>query len=185
MKLKRLLGAENGWGGAMGTLLLLGFGAFFLGVSVVGLQDAARVKPEERTCAEWLASSSGAKWVTLSGCRLDVTQARAEGGRVLVPIFAADISSHAMLSSTDTELITLKDSVAALSAEEAKTFMSAHGAAAEPKTITGLVESGVLMQGKQPERLKTVIGLIVGLVAIALVVRSMFMRYLVDRDSAL
>lgn len=157
MKLKRLLGAENGWGGAIGTLLLLSFGVFFVVVGIAGLRDAARVKPEERSCAEWLADSSRVKWVTLTGCRLEVTQARPEKGRVLVPIIGGDT----MLSTTDTELV------------------------AEPKTITGYLESGVLMHGKQPERGKTVGGLLVGLVAIALVVRSVFMRFLVERDSTL
>lgn len=185
MKLKRLLGAENGWGGAAGTLLLLVFGAFFLVVNIAGLSDAARVKPVERPCAEWLTNSSGVKWVTLTGCKLDVTQARAENGRVLVPIYVDGMTSRATLSSTDTELIALKDSVAALSAEDAKAFMATHGAAAEPKAISGYFESDVLMQDKQPERGKTVFGLIVGLVAIALVVRTLFMRFLVERDSTL
>lgn len=180
MKLKRLLGAENGWGGAAGTLLLLGFGGFFLVMSVVELRDAARLKPEERACAEWLTNSSGAKWVTLTGCKLDVAQARAEDGRVIVPIVGGGL-----MSTTDTELIALRDALAALGPEEAKTFLSTHGAAAEPKSLTGYVESGVLMQGKQPERGKTVGLLIVGLVAIALVVRSLFMRFLVERDSTL
>jgi hypothetical protein len=177
MKLKQLLGAQHGWGGAIGTLLLLGFGAFFVVVSVAGLRDAARVKPEERTCGDL----GGSKWVTLTGCKLDVTQARVENGRVLVPITGSDLT----LSTADTELIALKDSLAALPAEEAKTFLSTHGAPAEPKTITGYVESGVLVQGKQPERTKVVVGLLVGLVAIALVVRSVFMRFLIERDSTL
>ncbi len=185
MKLKRLLGAENGWGGAAGTLLLLVFGAFFVVVNVAGLSDAARVKPVERPCAEWLANSSGVKWVALTGCKLDVTQARSEAGRVLVPIYVDGMTSRATLSSTDTELIALKDSLAALPVEEAKTFMSTHGAAAQPQSLTGYFESGVLMQGKQPERTKTVVGLLVGLVAIALVVRTLFMRFLVERDSTL
>jgi hypothetical protein len=161
VKLKRLLGAENGWGGAAGTLLLLGFGAVLLVFGVAGLRDAARVKPEERVCADWLANPSGAKWVTLTGCTLDVAQARAEEGRVLVPI-----AGGGLLSTTDTELLALKD-------------------AAESKPLTGLFESGVLVQSKQPERAKTVVSLLVGLVAIALVVRSVFMRFLIERDSTL
>jgi hypothetical protein len=185
VKLKRLLGAENGWGGAAGTLLLLVFGAFFVIVGVAGMSDAARVKPMERTCAEWLTNSSGAKWVTLTGCKLDVTQARSEDGRVLVPIFVDGMTSRSMLSTQDTELIALKDSLATLPAEEAKTFLSTHGLAAQPQVLTGYFESGVLMQGKQPERTKTVVSLLVGLVAIALAVRSVFMRFLVERDSTM
>ena len=181
MKLERLLGAENGWGGAIGTLLLLGLGAVFVVMGIVGLRDAARLKPEEHACAEWLTSSSGTRWVTLTGCKLDVTQARAEGGRVLVPMIGGEVT----LSTTDTELIALKDSLAGLGADEAKTFLSTHGAAAEPKTLTGYLESGVLVQGKQPERGKTLGVLLVGLVAIALAVRSVFMRFLVERDSTL
>ena len=133
MNLKRLLGAENGWGGAAGTLLLLVAGLGILLFSVADLSEASRLKPVERGCAEWLKDSSGAKWVTLVGCKLEV-----DGGVVL-----------------------------------------------GEGSVTGYVESGVLTPGAQPPRKNVLVGLIVGLIAVALAVRSMFMRYLVERDSTL
>lgn len=133
MNLKRLLGADNGWGGAAGTLLLLVAGLGLLLFSVAGLSEASRLKPVERGCSEWLKDPSGPKWVTLVGCQLD-----ADGGVAI----------------------------------------GAQGA-----LVTGYVEDGLLNPGAQPQRKNVLIGLLVGLVAVALAVRSMFMRYLVERDS--
>ena len=52
-------------------------------------------------------------------------------------------------------------------------------------SVTGYFEGGVFAPGVQPARKNVLIGLIVGLIAVALAVRSMFMRYLVERDSSL
>lgn len=134
MNLKRLLGAENGWGGAAGTLLLLVAGLGLVLFSVADLSEASRLKPVERGCSEWLKDRSGAKWVTLVGCQLE-----ADGG----------------------------------------VSLASEGA------VTGYVEGGVLKPGAQPPRKNVLIGLVAGLVAVALAVRSMFMRYLVERDSSL
>ena len=168
MKLKRLLGAEHGWGGATGTLLLLVAGLFILLFSVADLQEAARLEPQERGCAAWLADSSGAKWVTLVSCKLDVSNAtlRMSGNTTeyLIPLFSGDAP-------------TTPPRAVVLSLEK------------EPKSLTGYVETVhgqlVLKQGKQPPRGNTLLGLAMGLVAVALAVRSMFLRYLVDRESAL
>ena len=72
--LKRWLGTD-GWGAVMGTLLLLGFGLFVIFISAADLREAARTEPVERTCASWLADPSGARWIRLSGCRLDLAEA--------------------------------------------------------------------------------------------------------------
>ncbi len=134
MNLKRLLGAENGWGGAAGTVLLLVAGLSLLLFSVAGLSEASRLKPVERGCSEWLKDSSGPRWVTLVGCK-----AEADGGVSL----------------------------------------------AGEGSVTGCFEGGVFAPGAQPPRKNVLVGLIVGLIAVALAVRSMFMRYLVERDSSL
>jgi hypothetical protein len=171
MNFKRLVGAEHGWGGALGTLLLLGAGLLILLLSVADLTEASRLKPEERGCAAWLADSSGARWVTLVGCKLDVPKAasRTSGKTTefFIPIFAGEAApdpAHAVLATVE------KDPP-------------------EGKPLTGYVETVdgqlVLKQGKQPPRGNTLLGLVMGLIAVALAVRSMFLRYLVDRDSAL
>ena len=134
MNLKRLLGADNGWGGAAGTLLLLVAGLSLLLFSVAGLSEASRLKPVERGCSEWLKDSSGPKWVTLVGCK-----AEADGG-------------------------------VALAGEGA---------------VTGSFEGGVFAPGAQPARKNVLVGLVVGLIAVALAVRSIFRRYLVERDGSL
>lgn len=153
MKLKRLLGAENGWGGAMGTLLLLGSGLALLLFSVAGLRDASRLKPEERGCNGWLADPSGVRWVTLIGCNVS---APAQDGGVLIPL-----GPGAMLATSGEAVL-------------------------DGGALTGWVERSngqvVLRQGRQPARKDVVLGMLVGLVAVALAVRSMFMRYLVDRE---
>lgn len=172
MNFKRLVGAENGWGAAIGMLLLLGFGLSVLFISVAGMAEASRLKPEEKGCAAWLADSSGARWVKLVGCQLDVSAAQSSGdGGVLVPLFVGD-STRGILATSDQGLLALMDGGVS-------------------HTVSGYVEPAkdsdrvVLTQGKQPPRLKVVFGLVAGLIAVALVVRSMFMRYLVDRDSSL
>jgi hypothetical protein len=228
MKLKQLLGADNGWGGAMGTLLLLGFGLFILFVSVADLKEASRIKPEERGCEEWLADSSGARWVTLVGCKLDLSEAASrkwkgwrstkDGGlsgqhymELFIPIFTGEAPSgppRAVLASTDADLLALMDGIDRLgSPEEVEAYLQGNGATLEkllePKTLTGYVEpvksvssrsalgvltaddAVVLEQGRQPPRANALFGLVIGLIAVALVVRSMFLRYLVDRDSTL
>lgn len=228
MKLKRLLGAENGWGGAMGTALLLGFGLFVLFISVADLREASRIKPVERGCTEWLADPSGARWVRLVGCKLDLTEAASrkwkgwrslrDGGvsgehylELFIPIFAGDAPvspPRGVVATTDKELLTLMDGIDRLAdPDEVAAYLELHKATIEellePKTLTGYVEpvksvaarsalgvitaedAVVLEQGRQPPRMNALFGLLVGLIAVALVVRSMFMRYLVDRDSSL
>ena len=228
MKLKRLFGADNGWGGAMGTLLLLGFGLFILFVSVADLKEASRIKPEERGCQEWLADPSGARWVTLVGCKLDLAAAASrkwkgwrstkDGGvsgahymELFLPIFTGDAPTgppRGVVASTDKELLAMMDAIDRLgSPEEVEAYLLANTASLqnllEPKTLTGYVEpvksvaarsalgvltaedAVVLEEGRQPPRANALFGLVVGLIAVALVVRSMFLRYLVDRDSTL
>lgn len=225
MTLKRMLGAENGWGGAMGTVLLLGFGLFVLFISVADLREAARIRPVERGCTEWLADPSGARWVTLSGCKLDLTEAASrkwkgwrslrDGGvsgehymELFIPLFTGDepmVPPRGVVATTDKELLTLMDGIDRLAnPDEVEAYLQLNQAAIdkllEPRTLTGYVEpvksvaarsalgvltaddAVVLEQGRQPPRMNALFGLVVGLIAVALVVRSMFMRYLVDRE---
>lgn len=170
MKLKRLLGAETGWGGAMGTLLLLGSGLVLLFISVGGMPEASRLEPEARGCAAWLADPSGARWVTVVGCQLDLSgmgfESTADGG-VLVPLVSPGSTGRALLATSDAELIRLKDGFDG-------------GLTGMVKVAGGAV---TLEHGQQPRRGNVLLGLVLGLIAVALAVRSMFMRYLVERDS--
>lgn len=223
--LKRLLGAENGWGGAAGLLLLLGFGLFVLFISVADLREAARAAPVERPCAEWLADPSGPRWVKLTGCKLHLAEAASRrwkgwvglrdggvsGGRHLelfVPLYVGELppeQTHGVLATTDKELLTLLDGIDRLQPEELQPWLAAHAAQfealLEPKELTGYVEpvksvaavtalgflttddAVVLEQGRAPRRANAVFGLLVGLVCVALAVRSVARRWLVDRDA--
>lgn len=166
MNLKRLLGAEDGWGVAVGTLLLLGFGLFVTFVSVADLREAARLEPDKRTCASWLADASGPRWVSLSGCRLDLASAASrkwkgwrslrDGGvsgekylELFMPIVAEGVTPteappRAVLATSNAELLALIDGIDALPPEEVEGYLRAHGAAFEallaPKELVGYVE---------------------------------------------
>jgi hypothetical protein len=227
LNLKRLLGAEDGWGGATGTVLLIGFGVVVLFVSIGDLREAARLKPEERSCESWLEDSSGARWVSLSGCKLELAEAASrrwkgwrsvrDGGvsgakylELFIPIYTGnqlDGPPKAVLATTDKELLALVDGIDQLAPEEVGAYLQAHGAAfqalLEPKTLVGYVEpmkslaarsalnvladesAVVLEQGRQPARANAVFGLVVGLFCVALGVRSIGRRVLIDRDSSL
>lgn len=143
----RLLGAQNGWGGALGLLLLLGGGLVFLAIGVMGLNEAARVAPVELECATVAAATSPPKWVRVVRCARD--------GLQLAPG------------------LTLKP----------------RGVEATGDAFTGMLEgevgARVLHEGKAPQRGKTLVPLVLGLIAIALSVRTVFMRWLVERDASL
>lgn len=78
----RFLG-ELGVAGAAGLALLLGFGLVLVVDGARGLRDASLVAPAESRCADWLASSGGPRWVTLTDCRLEGQQL---GVRAGVPV---------------------------------------------------------------------------------------------------
>ncbi len=151
-RLKRVLGAQDGWGGAAGTLLLLVVGLVFLVQGLLGLNDAARLAPVERACAELSAEAHPPRWVRVTKCSLDTTAGRAQ----LAPGLWLKPAAAVAPSGTD---------------------------------FTGMLvtEHGelVLHEGRVPERGKTLLSLFIGLVAIALTARTLFMRWLVERDASL
>jgi hypothetical protein len=162
-RLKRLLGAQDGWGPAAGVLLLLGFGLFVLFVSVADLREAARLGPEERGCESWLADPSGPRWVALTGCRLDLSEAASrkwkgwlslrDGGtsgerflELFIPIVlgAEQGPSRAVLATSDPALLKVVDAIAALPPDEVHAYLADHApevaALLEPKRLVGYVE---------------------------------------------
>lgn len=151
-RLKRLLGAQDGWGSAVGTLLLFAVGLAFLVQGLLGLNDAARLAPVERACVDLAADPHPPRWVRVTKCSLDTSSGRAQ----LAPGLWLQPAAAVAPSGTD---------------------------------FTGMLttENGalVLLEGRVPERGKTLVSLLVGLVAIALTVRTLFMRWLVERDASL
>jgi hypothetical protein len=227
LSLKKLLGAEDGWGVAAGTLLLLGFGLFVLFVSLADLKEASRLQPVERGCSEWLSDPSGARWVKLVGCKLDFASASSrkwrgfvtpkDGGtgaerylELFVPIVAGDVPDdppRAVLATRDEATLDFVNGIERLAPEDVPAYLEKNRATidaiVEPKTLVGYVEpmkslasrsalgqlmapeAVVLEQGRQPPRANALFGLLIGLVSIALVSRSVFRRWLVERDSSL
>lgn len=164
MNWKRVLGAEEGWGGAAGTLLLLGFGLFVLFISVADLREAARLEPVERDCAQWLKDPSGPRWVRLTGCQLDLASAASrrwkgfvslkDGGvsgdrflELFVPIVAGERSEErprAVLATSDKALLEQVNTINHLPPEQVTAYLEAQQlelqALVMPKALTGYVE---------------------------------------------
>ncbi|MGV3625026.1 MAG: hypothetical protein ACO1OB_29670 [Archangium sp.] len=134
--LRRLLGIDDGWGAAIGLLLLLGFGLVFTGIGAANMNEASLRAPVELDCATLAASTTPPKWVRVINCDPIPPGLRIDGDG-----------------------------------------------------FTGMVERegelNVLHAGRAPERLKLLTPLFVGLVAIAMAVRTLFRRWLVERDASL
>lgn len=163
-KLGRLLGADEGWGGALGTLLLLGSGVFILFISMADLREAARLEPVERGCAEWLADPSGARWVKLVGCRLDLREAASrkwkgwrstrDGGvngehylELFIPVGVGEMPNQqvqAVVATSDKPLLDMMDTIDRLEPAAVDAYLEANAdalrALLEPATLTGYVE---------------------------------------------
>lgn len=134
--LRRILGIDDGWGGAIGLLLLLGFGLVFIGVGVSNMNEASLRAPVVIECDGLVTNPKPPKWVTLVKCEPVPSGLRIDGD-----------------------------------------------------SFTGMLEREgdglVLHAGRSPERLKLLTPLFVGLFAVALAVRTLFRRWLVERDASL
>lgn len=134
--LRRLLGIDDGWGGAIGLLLLLGFGLVFVGIGAANMSEASLRAPIEVDCTTLASSTNPPKWVRAVNCEPVPNGLRIEG-----------------------------------------------------EGFTGMVERDgevrVLHAGRAPQRLKLLMPLFVGLVAVALAVRTLFRRWLVERDASI
>ena len=161
-------------------------------------------------CKLDLAQAASRKWKGWRSMK-DGGVSGAHYMELFIPIFTGEAPSgppRGVLASTDKELLTMMDAIDRLgSPEEVEAYLLANTTAMqkllEPRALTGYVEpvksvaarsalgvltaedAVVLEEGRQPPRANALFGLIVGLIAVALVVRSMFLRYLVDRDATL
>lgn len=144
------------------ALVALGVGAAAMGAT--DLWEAARLRPRAMTCAEWLAAPLEVRWVSLTGCRLDLASASSrtwrrgragsDGGvggartlQLFLPIAASDereTPPRAVLATTDGELLLVVDALARVAPEEVDAFIDAHRATLEaklmPAPLTGYVE---------------------------------------------
>jgi hypothetical protein len=197
VKLARLLGGDLGWAGAAGTLLLAGFGLVLVVLGALELRSVAVPKPEERGCEEWLAEVKGPRWVTLGGCRVEVAPVRTLGARRFVSLGERG-GAPMLLEVTEPPLVALVEKLGALPAGEVGAYVAAHAADFEalvaPKVVSGwaaplevAVEPGapgawVLVQGALPPRGQVVLRVLVGIVALAVVLRPLGRRWLLARE---
>lgn len=158
--LKRLLGLNEGFGSAAATLMLLGMGCTLIFFSSSALRDAAQLKPLERDCAEWIADPSGPRWLTLKGCKLDLSSTvfrrfstrQSDAGvdhrflELFVPLFTGDAVSDpptAVLATQDAEILKFIDGISATPVEEVEQYLKDHAAESarllEPPALTGYV----------------------------------------------
>lgn len=197
MKLARLLGGELGWAGAVGTLLLAGFGLVLVVLGALDLRSVAVPKPEERGCPEWLADAKGPRWVALSGCRVQVAPVRTLGARRFVGLGERG-GAPVLLEVTEPGLVALVEKLGALPAAEVGAYVAAHAVDFEallaPTVVSGWVAplegepepvapgAWVLVQGAQPPRGQVVLRVLVGIVALAVVLRPLGRRWLLERE---
>lgn len=164
-------------------------------------------------CKLDLASAASRKWKGWLSVR-DGGVTGAKYLELFIPIVAGgddvgrqDDPPVAVLATQNTELLALVDGIDAIPPEEVGAYLDAHGSAfrtaLEPEKLTGYVEpvkslasrtaltsitaenAVVLEQDKQPPRANALFGVVVGLFCIALAVRTMGRRYLVERDNTL
>jgi hypothetical protein len=158
-----LFGEEGGPRRLVTPLVVLALGVGALAMSLIDL-GAAIHGPTALGCDEWLTSPGQARWVSLTGCRLDLAQAARRswrgwwfstdgGGRtprtleLFLPVSASDEREEpprAVVASTDAELLTVVDQLAKVPPSEVDAFIESHRATLEeklaPPRLTGYVE---------------------------------------------
>ena len=155
--------ADGGVSSLTGGALLLAVGVLFVVLSLGDLREAVRLEPVGDTCEHWLDEPLEARWVTLTGCRLDLASASSrtwkgwswlpDGGidhknlELFLPMAASDereVPPRAVVATTDAELLSLMDELARLPVEKVEGFIDEHRAALEahlkPAVLTGYVE---------------------------------------------
>jgi hypothetical protein len=150
--------------GLVQAVLMLALGGTILTISWADLREALRRGPVERDCAGWLEAPSEARWVALSGCRLDLALAarrnlkgflpQSDGGRaptrtleLFLPVSASEereVPIRAVVATSDPALLSTVDELAALPVEAVDAFVDAHRELLEsrlkPARLQGYVE---------------------------------------------
>lgn len=164
------LSSGGGVGAKLGTVLMLGLGAGLVGVSATDAREVFRGGPLALSCAEFVEHPlERARWVSLSGCRLDLPAAasrrwkgwaplKADAGvgskqprtmelyLPLAPVGAeSGTATPVIVASKDPALLQLADQLAALRPEEAVRWIDAHRADVEaalaPPALVGYAET--------------------------------------------
>jgi hypothetical protein len=167
-KATRILVGDGGFASAMGPLLFVGVGLGFTWLGLADLNEAVRVQPVEQTCAAFLAAPGAtARWVSLTGCRLDLPSAASRrwsgwlpgqrrdagvGGMTLELFIPLSVRGEApperptaVVATTEKALLGLIDQLQQLDSEQrVEAFMLEHQAELErtlgPEKLVGYVE---------------------------------------------
>lgn len=163
-RLRYVLVGEGGPRRVVGTVLLVAIGAGLIDLSARDLREALHRRPRELTCEQWLGAPLEARWVSLSGCRLDLASAASRtwkgwtppvdggvrGARILelfLPISASEVREtppRAVVATSDSELLGVLDALARVSPAEVDAFVEANRATLEaklkPERLVGYVE---------------------------------------------
>lgn len=164
------LSSGGGVGAKLGTVLMLGLGVGLVAVSATDARELARGGPKELGCAEFLeAPLEQARWVSLTGCRLDLPAAatrrwkgwaplKADGGvggkqprtlELFLPLAPVGTESGTLtpviVASKNPELLKLTDQLGAMPPDETARWLDAHQAELEaalaPPKLVGYAES--------------------------------------------
>lgn len=155
---------EGGVRGLVQGALMLALGGVILSISWADLREALRRGPEERSCEGWLDAPAEARWVALTGCRLDLALAARrnlkgllplpDGGRaptrtleLFLPVSASEereVPIRAVVATSDPALLGAVDELAAQPVEAVDAFIAAHRELLEsrlrPARLVGYVE---------------------------------------------
>jgi hypothetical protein len=163
---KRVLFGNGGPGSLVGTLLQLFVGLAFVLISAPDLAVMLQPGPTPLRCQRFVEDPSQARWVSLTGCRLELPSAASRRFAGLNP-FAGDAGTGArylelfvpltpvedttglpvkptvVLATSDPALLKVMDTLARLPEDEAAAFVQAHAtelrSLVEPETLTGFV----------------------------------------------
>jgi hypothetical protein len=162
---RALLGDHGTPSGLLTRFLILLSGAAVVVMSALDLREAARFSPQQLTCAQWLAAPNDARWVSLTGCHLDLELASSrlwkglwfspspDGGsrarllELFVPLSSTDaheLPVRAVVATSDPALLALLDEVLRLDVSQVAGFLDQHRAelqaSVQPAVLTGYVE---------------------------------------------
>jgi hypothetical protein len=167
---------DSGASGLLRRVLLLLLGGFLLEFSAANLREAVRWAPVELDCEDWLEAPGTARWVSLTGCRLDLAMAarrnlkgffaQADGGRVrgrtlelFLPVASSpehEAPPRAVVSTGDPVLLGTVDELGALPVEQVDAFIEAHRevliSRLKPERLTGYVEPVVPWSAREALR---------------------------------
>jgi hypothetical protein len=163
-RLRSVLVGEGQLRRVANTLILLVLGLGLIRFSAQDLGEALHWGPRELSCEAWLDAPLETRWVSLTGCRLDLSSAASrtykgwlppvDGGvagprtlELFLPVSASEVREtppRVVVSTSDRELLDVVDALARVPQPEVDAFIEAHRSTLEeklkPSHLVGYVE---------------------------------------------